>query len=100
MLKIASHQVVNCLVGNDENDETYQKGKQDSVLRFDLGQKKLVKQDISCPPDSRYSSKYNQTEDELIMRRQLRSFAKKFTKHGSGSRLGWGVSAPDPCNSE
>ena len=71
MLKIASHQVVNCLVGNDENDEPDQKGKQDSVLRFDLGQKKLVKQNISCPPDSRYSSKYNQAEDELIMRRQL-----------------------------
>ena len=100
MLKIASHQIVNCLVGNDENAEPYQKGKQDSVLRFDLGQKKLVKQNISCPPDSRYSSKYNQTEDELIMRRQLRSFVEKITKHGSVSRLGWGVFAPDLCHVE
>ena len=100
MLKIASHQVGNCLVGNDENDEPYQKGKQDSVLRFDLGQKKLVKQNISCPPNSRYSGKYNQAEDELIMRKQLRSFVEKITKHGSVSRLGWGVFAPDLCHVE
>ena len=88
------------MVGNNENDEPYQKGKQDSVLRFDLGQKKLVKRNISRPPDSRYSSKYNQAEDELIMRRQLRSFVEKITKHGSVSRLGWEVFAPDPCHVE
>jgi len=100
MLKIASHQVINCLVSNDKNDEPYQKGKQDSVLRFDLGQKKLVKQNISGPPDSRYSSKYNQAEDELIMRRQLRSFVEKVTKHGLVSRLGWRVFASDLCHVE
>jgi hypothetical protein len=99
-MKITSHQVVNYLVGNNENDEPYQKGKQDSALRFDLGQKKLVKRNISRPPDSRYSSKYNQAEDELIMRRQLRSFVEKITKHGSVSRLGWEVFAPDPCHVE
>jgi hypothetical protein len=45
-----SHQVVDHLTCSYQNHESEKKGKQNSVLNFQLGQEELIKKYISCPP--------------------------------------------------